>query len=143
MRSTALWLALALAHTPVVASGDERSDDLTTVLGDVLYPIQLMSYCWSEVEQDQAFLDAGRTWNMRNWELLANIEALGRAAGVSDASRRESDESSLVAITATVSGQRDRAAYCRTLARIVDEGYFDIDQREDLRLPLKRIFGVD
>ena len=139
----ALALTLALAHAPAAVSGGDTDDDLTRVLGGALYPVQLMAYCWREVAQDQAFLDAGRGWNARNWELLANIEALGREAGVSDAARRQIDQTTLAAIAEAVSGRYDRTAYCRTLARVVEEGFFDIDRREDLRAPLKRIFGLD
>ncbi len=141
LRRTALTLSLTV--TPATVASGQSQDDLTAVLGGALYPVQLMAYCWREVEDDSAFLEAGRGWNGRNWQLLANIEALGREAGVSEAERRRIDETTLAAIAETVSGQGDRAAYCRTLAGLVEQGFFDIDQREDLRAALKRIFGID
>ena len=45
------------------------------------------------------------------------------------------------AIRDLVDRQGDKPAYCDTLARVVDSGAYDIDQRADLREPLKRIFG--
>ncbi len=75
--------------------------------------------------------------------LLANIEARAKpAAAIPDDVRRKADEASLAAIRETVAGQGDKAAYCRTIAHVVDSGAYDIDQRADLKDALKRIFAV-
>jgi hypothetical protein len=57
--------------------------------------------------------------------------------------RRQADEASLAAIGKLAGRQYDKAAWCRTLAQVIDGGAYDVDRRSDLEAPLKRIFGRD
>jgi len=146
MRHLAVLTVLALvAPSAVIAAGDQDGslDDLVSVLGAVLYPVQLMAYCHREIAAEPAFLAAGRQWNERNWQLLANIEERAAAAEVSDEARRAADEATLAAIVSVVASQADRPAYCRVMAAVIDGGYYDIDRRTDLAPALKRIFKTE
>ncbi len=107
------------------------------------WPLEILAYCYDTVAKDADVREAGRQWNERNGKLLANIEARAKAAALADDVRRKADEASLAAIRDTVDGQGDKAAYCRTIARVVDSGAYDIDQRADLKDALRRIFGEE
>ena len=136
-------LLLAALTAAATALADERAGNLAFVLGRALYPVQLMAFCFLEVEGDPAFRDAADGWNERNGGLFATLEAEGETAGVDDAARASADAAALREIEATVSARADGAAYCHAIARLIEEGRFDIDRREDLEAPLKRIFGKE
>jgi hypothetical protein len=131
----AVLMAASLAH----ASADD--DDLRLVLTRALYPVQLMAYCWREVDDADDFVATGRAWHERNFELLAILEDRGRDAAIDGDVRRQADIEALATMHKTVAGQHDGGAYCRTIMRIINGGYYDIGQRRDLEEPLKRIFG--
>ena len=145
MKRVAALAALALAALQASAAADQHapSNDLSTVLGAVLYPLQLMAYCHREIAAEPAFLAAGRQWNAVNWQLLADLEARAAAAAVSDAAWRAADEATMAAIVAVVASQADRPAYCRVIAKVIESGYYDIDRRADLAPALRRIFKAD
>jgi hypothetical protein len=118
-------------------------DDFLAVLSAAPYPLQLMAYCHTVVARDDAVLAAGRGWNERNGEMLANIEKLAAPLAISADTRRKADEAALTGIAALVGSRSDKPAYCATIAKLVDAGYYDIDRRADLKDALKRIFGRD
>jgi len=126
----------------VVAAADVERGDLLTVLSAALYPVEVMAYCHREVAADPAVQAAGERWNERNAPLLATLEDKAKAAGIGDEARRQADERALADIKTAVAGQADKPAYCRLLARVIDAGYLDIDQRDDLRPALKRILAT-
>ncbi len=142
---SAIGLA-ALVALPAAALGSEPAasrDDLFAVVSAALYPVEIMAYCHRAVVADPVFRDVGEAWNARNGSLLATLEDKAAAAGVTDAARRAADEQALAEIEAAVKGATDPAAYCRLIARLIDGGYYDIDQRADLKPALKRIFGSE
>lgn len=119
-------------------------DDLRLVLTRALYPVQVLSFCAVSVGDDPLYRDIARDWNERNAGLLSNIERLNSAAvgagrGFPDSERAEADVETLVEIVEAVSS--GGAEWCRTVARLTDEGRFDLDRREDFEEPLKRLFG--
>ena len=140
---SALGLAalVALPGVRPAAEPEANRDDLNAVVSAALYPVEIMAYCHRAVVADPQFRDVGEAWNGRNGDLLATLEDKAAAAGVTDAARRAADERALAEITAAVGGAADQAAYCRLIARLIDGGYYDIDQRADLKPALKRIFG--
>jgi hypothetical protein len=140
MRLAAFVALLTLPAPAFAQAPTDRNDDLLTVLAAALYPLEIMAYCHREVAHDPAFLDAGRQWSERNGALLANLEDKAKAAGVPEGARRTADEQALAAIKAAVAGQADKPAYCRFVARVIDGGYYDIDQRDDLKPALKPHF---
>jgi len=135
--------AVLIAAIAGTASAESPADDLLAVLAAALYPFQVMAYCHRDVAPEPAFRDAGAGWSERNGALLAEIEGRALAAAVPDDARRQADETALTAIAAAVASQADPADYCRLIARIVEAGYYDIDQRQDLQPALKRIFTVE
>jgi hypothetical protein len=141
----ALLVGKALLCPPygaaAVAAEPASRDDFLAVLSAAPYPLQLMAYCHGAVAKDDAVLAAGRGWNERNGEMLANIENLAAPAGISADVRREAEEGALAGIVALVGTQADKPAYCAAIARLIDAGYYDIDRRADLKDALKRIFG--
>jgi uncharacterized protein YdbL (DUF1318 family) len=132
---------VALHGARVTAQSEANRDDLLAVVSAALYPIEIMAYCHRAVAADPQFRDVGEAWNTRNGGLLATLQDKAAAAGVSDAARRAADARALADIEAAVAGAADQAAYCRLIARLIDGGYYDIDQRADLKPALKRIFG--
>jgi len=136
----AALVALSAARPAAEPAADH--DDLLAVVSAALYPVEIMAYCHREVAADPQFRDVGEAWNARNGGLLATLQDKAAAAGVSDAERRAADARALTDIEAAVTTAADRAAYCRLIARLIDGGYYDIDQRADLKPALKRIFGA-
>jgi len=139
------WIAagglLVAGATGTNAQSTASPADFLRVLVQAPWPLQILAYCYSEVVRDPAFQETGRQWNARNGALYANIETLAEAADIPPEVRREADAASLAAIEDTVARQGDKPGYCRTIARVVDSGAYDIDQRKDLEEALKRIFG--
>lgn len=132
-------VGVVLVNLPVPTSA-QQADDLAFVLTRALYPVQLMAWCWREVDKAPEIAAAADGWTERNGDMLENLETMGTAAGVTAEVRNAADVETLATIEATVAGQYDAAAYCRTMARLIDEGRFDLDRRADLEEPLKRIF---
>jgi len=132
---------VALQAARPAAQPAANHDDLLVVVSAALYPVEIMAYCHREVVADPLFRDVGEAWNARNGGLLATLEDKAAATGVTDAARRAADERALADIKAAVTGAADPPAYCRLIAKVIDGGYYDIDQRADLKPALKRIFG--
>ena len=141
-----LWLSqtMLVALVPFARAADPASaDDFLLVLAAAPYPLEILAYCHSIVAPDAALQDAGRAWNEHNGEMLANVEKKAEAVAIPAEIRRQADEAALKNIEATVAAQFDKPAFCGTIARLIDSGYYDIDRRADLKDALKRIFGVD
>jgi hypothetical protein len=137
MRIAALLVLTALAPGP-----NATAEDFLAVLTKAPWPLEMLAWCHREVAPDAGVQQAGRQWQARNGALLANIEAMAQGR-VPPEIRKAADEASLAAIAAAVRAQAEQAAYCRQIARVVDSGAYDIDQRADLREALERIFGKD
>jgi hypothetical protein len=143
-RPSAVGLAVVmLSRAGFAAEPGAERDDLLAVVSTALYPIEVMAYCHRDVVADPVFRSVGEAWNARNGGLLATLDDRAKAAGVTDAARRAADEQALTDIEAAVAGAADKAAYCRFVAKVIDGGYYDIDQRADLKPALKRIFGTE
>ena len=125
------------------AQSPASPEDFLRVLAQAPWPLEILAYCYSTVERDPALQETGRQWRGRNGALLANIEKRADTAAIPPEVRQRADEASLAAIRDTLARQGDRPGYCRTIARVVDSGAYDIDQRKDLQAALKRIFGRD
>jgi hypothetical protein len=132
-------IAVAVPLGAAAQDADARTD-LLTVAGAMLYPVQLMAYCYGEIAPDPAYRAAGLNWTDRNGALLASIEAKAKTAGIPPEARLAADRAALAAIRDVVGGQGDKPAYCALMASVIEAGHFDIDQREDLRTALRRIF---
>jgi hypothetical protein len=132
--------AAALIAAPAAAQTGLFADDLLSVVSAALYPVEVLAYCHSAVEADRAFENAGDGWTQRNDALLTMLDERAQAAGIDDGARRSADAQALADIKATVDAQSDKSGYCRFIARYVEAGYYDIDQRADLRPALRRIF---
>jgi hypothetical protein len=137
----ALLVAVAVGVTPAAASQPATLPfDLLAVLKVAYYPVQVMSYCYKEVQPSAKYQNVGNAWVKRNQPLLDKVEALAKTNNISNALRVQSDKDTLDAITKTVASQPDAVAYCALIASVIDGGQFDLTVREDLKQPLKRIF---
>ena len=134
---------MTCACVAAFAAEPASREDFLAVLSAAPYPLQLMAYCHGVVAKDDAVHAAGRGWNERNGEMLANIEKALAPSEIPAEVRRKADETALAGIVALVGTQADKTAYCATIARLIDAGYYDIDRRADLKDALKRIFGKD
>jgi hypothetical protein len=142
-RPAAALAAAALAAAIPLAAPAQEADangDLLTVAGAMLYPVQLMAYCYGVVAEDPLYRAAGLNWTDRNTVLVGRVEAKAAAAGIPQEARLAADRAALAAIREVVGGQGDKPAYCTLMASVIEAGHFDLDQRDDLRAPLKRIF---
>jgi len=119
----------------------EPSDDLRFVLYRALYPVQFLAYCWRAATAEPNLRAIAERWNRRNGALMAELQAHAQAAELDVDARRQADERSLVEIATAVQAQPDQSAYCHAVARLVDGGLFDLDQRDDLEAPLKRLLA--
>jgi len=139
--AVAAILALVTGAASASASqGQTLGFDLLAVLKVAYYPLQVMSYCYKEVSQNQDFQTAGNEWNRRNSALLNQIEGKAKAEHISNDLRNAADKETLAAIQKVVGGQSDKTAYCKLIMSLVDGGQYDLAIRDDLKQPLKRIF---
>jgi hypothetical protein len=137
-----MQIAALLLLTALSAGPNATAEDFLAVLTKAPWPLEMLAWCHREVAPEAALQVAGKQWQARNGALFANIEAMAEGRIPPDI-RRAADQASLAAIADTVNRQADRPAYCLQIARVVDSGAYDIDQRADLRDALKRIFGKD
>ena len=135
-------LAFPSAHF-AAAQSTASAEDYLQVLAAAPWPLEILAYCYSEVNKDPALQDAARQWGDRNGGLFATLEDKAKSVAIPPEIRQQADQVSRDAIRDLVDRQGDKPAYCDTLARVVDSGAYDIDQRADLREPLKRIFGEE
>jgi hypothetical protein len=141
MRTAATACLIAtLGVTPAAPAPYALASDILTVLKVAYYPVQVMAYCYKEVQQNAKYQTVGTNWLRRNQDLLTQLEAKARAERVSNDLRVQSDKETLEAITKTVASQPDKIAYCGLIASVIDGGGFDLNVRDDLKQPLRRIF---
>jgi hypothetical protein len=114
--------------------------DILNVLKVAYYPVQIMAYCYKEVQANAKYQTVAGGWLMRNQDLLGQIEAKAKAERISNDLRVQSDQETLDAIKKTAASQTDKIAYCGLIASVIDGGGFDLNVRDDLKAPLKRIF---
>jgi hypothetical protein len=137
----AALFALAVGITPAAASQSPTLPfDVLAVLKVAYYPVQVMSYCFKEVQPTAKYQTVIDAWLKRNQPLLDKVEALAKDNHIANSVRAQSDTDTLDAIKKAVAGQSDKIAYCGLIASVIDGGQFDLSVREDLKQPLKRIF---
>ncbi len=143
LRLIAILASLVAGATAAIAASEPPTpEDYLRVLSDGPWPLEILAFCYSTIDKDPAFQDVGRRWRARNDGLLATVA--GKAGDVvTPEVRRAADEASLAGIRRLAGQQYDKPAWCRTIARVIDGGAYDVDRRSDLEGPLKRIFGRD
>jgi hypothetical protein len=138
------WRAVVIAIAVGTASASQAqiavSFDILAVLKVAYYPVQVMAYCYKEVQQNAKYQTVAGGWLKRNQDLLAQIEARAKTEKISNDLRVQSDQETLDAIKKTVASQTDKIAYCGLISSVIDGGGFDLNVRDDLKAPLKRIF---
>ncbi len=143
MRRFTLLLGVICGAVGALAAEPPTAEDYLRVLTNGPWPLEILAYCYATVDKDPAFQDVGRRWQARNGGLLQTVAAKAAAVAIPADVRRQADEASLAAIRRLADRQYDKAAWCRTLAQVIDGGAYDIDRRSDLAAALKRIFGRD
>jgi hypothetical protein len=134
------FLVATLAIAPVAHAQIALSTDILNVLKVAYYPVQVMAYCYKEVQQNAKYQTVGTNWLRRNQDLLGQIEAKAKTERISNELRVQADKETLEVITKTVASQSDKIAYCGLIASVIDGGGFDLNVRDDLKQPLRRIF---
>src|SRR4029453_14999139 len=138
------WRAAVIAIAVGTASASQAqiavSFDILAVLKVAYYPVQVMAYCYKEVQQNAKYQTVAGSWLKRNQDLLGQIEAKAKTEKISNDLRVQSDQETLDAIKKTVASQTDKIAYCGLISSVIDGGGFDLNVRDDLKAPLKRIF---
>lgn len=144
IRLPGAFVALIAGTVQVAAAAEPPTpEDYLRVLTAGPWPLEILAFCYGTVDKDAAFQDAGQRWRSRNDGLLATIEAKAASVDIPADVRRQADEASLAAIRRLAGAQYDQAAWCLTMAQVIDGGAYDIDRRSDLRDALKRIFAGD
>jgi hypothetical protein len=140
-----LFAAAVLLGAPLAAAAAEppTAEDYLRVLVNGPWPLEMLAYCYSTIDKDAAFQQIGVRWRARNDGLLGTVEAKALSVAIPADVRRQADEASLAAIRRLADRQYDKAAWCRTVAAVIDRGDYDLDRRSDLEDGLKRIFGRD
>ncbi len=139
-----LVLAAATVAGPVaLASEPPAPEDYLRVLTNGPWPIEILAFCYATIDRDAAFQAVGARWRARNDGLLASVEQKAAGLAISPDIRRKADEAALAAIRRLAARQYDKAAWCRTIAGVIDRGAYDLDRRRDLEPALKRIFGKE
>jgi hypothetical protein len=133
-------VAVAIGLSPAAQAQIAVSFDILNVLKVAYYPVQVMAYCYKEVQQNAKYQTIGSSWLKRNQTLLTQIEGKAKAENISNALRVQSDTETLETIKKTVASQMDKIAYCGLISSVIDGGAFDLNVRDDLKEPLKRIF---
>jgi hypothetical protein len=138
------WRAALITIAVGAASASQAqiavSFDILAVLKVAYYPVQVMAYCYKEVQQNAKFQTVAGSWLKRNQDLLGQIEAKAKTEKISNDLRVQSDQETLDTIKKTVASQSDKIAYCGLITSVIDGGAFDLSVRDDLKAPLKRIF---
>ena len=138
------WRTALIAIAVGTASASQAqiavSFDILAVLKVAYYPVQVMAYCYKEVQQNAKFQTVAGSWLKRNQDLLGQIEAKAKTERISNDLRVQSDQETLDTIKKTVASQSDKIAYCGLITSVIDGGGFDLNVRDDLKAPLKRIF---
>ncbi len=139
-----LALAAALASTPVLAANAPPTpEDYLRVLTNGPWPLEILALCYSTIDRDPAFQEVGARWRARNDGLLETVADKAAGVDIPAQIRRQADAASLAAIRRLAARQYDKAAWCRTMAHVIDGGAYDVDRRSDLEAALKRIFGKE
>ena len=139
-----LLLATVLLSGPAAFAAEPPTPaDYLRILTDGPWPLEILAFCYATIDKDPAFQAVGARWRERNDGLIRTIEEKAASVAIPADIRRQADEASLAAIRRLIARQYDKAAWCRTLAQVIDGGAYDIDRRSDLQAPLKRIFGRD
>ena len=113
------------------------------MLTDGPWPLEILAFCYSTIDKIRPCRRRASAGVSAMTVCLPTVaEKAGSIAFPADV-RRQADEASLDAIRRLAARQYDKAAWCRTLAQVIDSGAYDIDRRSDLEAPLKRIFGRD
>ncbi len=137
-----LLLAVVLLSAAAAAAAEPPTpEDYLRVLTNGPWPLEILAFCYSTIDKDPAFQEAGQRWRARNDGLLKSVADKAAGLGISADVRRKADEASLDAIRRLAARQYDRPAWCRMMAQVIDGGAYDIDRRSDLEAALKRIFG--
>src|SRR4051812_5121533 len=142
-----LFMLLAIAAAVPLAASAQKSAavgnaaELRALLDAALYPTQMMSHCYRDVDQNRDFQTAGIDWFVRNGEMLEALKMLAVEAGISSSERIEAEQRSSAAIVIEVAAQPDAPAYCRTVAKSIDYGKYDlVSIPDDLKPLLKQFF---
>ncbi len=141
------WLRHLIVAAAVVSGSaawpaePPSAEDYLRVLTNGPWPLEILAFCYSTVDKEPLFREAGGRWRARNDGLLASVEAKSAVIDIPADVRRAADAAALAAIRRLVARQYDKPAWCRTIAAVIDGGAYDVDRRSDLEGPLKRIFG--
>ena len=127
----------------MAAAGPPDREDYLRVLTNGPWPLEILAYCYATVHKDPALQATGQRWRSRNNGLLKTVEDKAAGLDIPADVRRQADEAALAAIRRLVDRQYDKAAWCRTMAQVIDAGAYDVDRRSDLEAALKRIFVRD
>jgi hypothetical protein len=137
-----LMLAAVMVAGPAAAATEPpTAEDYLRVLTNGPWPLEILAFCYSTVSEDAALREVGQRWRARNDGLLAAVAQKAASGEIPDDLRRAADDASLKAIRRLAGRQYDKAAWCRTIADVIDSGAYDVDRRSDLDAALKRIFG--
>ena len=134
-------VAALLCGVVARAAEPPTPEDYLRVLTDGPWPLEILAFCYATIDRAPALQATGKRWRRRNDGLIRTIEEKAASFAIPADIRRQADEASLAAIRRLAARQYDKAAWCRTLAQVIDGGVYDIDRRSDLEAPLKRIFG--
>ena len=138
-----LAAALVPGAAAAFAAEPPSAEDYLRVLVNGPWPLEMLAFCYSAIDKDPAFQDVGQRWRARNDGLIKTVADKAVGVDIPADVRRQADEASLKAIRRLADRQYDKAAWCRTVAEVIDRGAYDIDRRSDLEAALKRIFGRD
>jgi hypothetical protein len=134
-------LPVLLGVSSVSAQSDKaRSQDLLFLIGTSLAVPGIAAYCEKYIEKNPGLIAAAQRWNQRHQKVQELIiDGIKRAGGLSVEQKRKFDSEAFQLLKKEIEGERDKVAYCRDAARIIDAGDMDFSKRPDTAAALSRL----
>ena len=113
-------LVVAAAATSLPAAA-QAEDSIASQIGGLIAmrdeTIGIMNYCYQNIAQDQAYIEARDAWYLRNGEDIQLIDAgLAKVGGVTDEEKKAIDKTISDQVKKDVTDQPDPAAFCKLFA---------------------------
>jgi hypothetical protein len=99
----------------------------------------IMDYCFKNVSQDQAYIEARDAWRVRNNDNIVMVDNALAKISVSDAEKQQVTEMIDKQAASDVDGQQDKAGFCTKLASEMKAGIRDLTQFPEATERLDRI----
>jgi hypothetical protein len=104
----------------------------------------IAAYCNKYVEPNRQLLEAAAAWNKRHEsELEQTIRAIKWAGGLNQEEKGLIGRMAFSLLKKEVEAQEDKPGYCQQVAQSIEDGSFDLKNREDTAPVIRRILELE